>query len=89
MYEPNEIVEMEGKLGRVLNYNALTHDLHVLNRVGENCWREEKWDPMFCRKAYVHLWDLNFAFSVKPTRYTKSPRMDAMDVDEGHVLMIG
>jgi hypothetical protein len=89
MYNANDIVSMDGKIGRVLYYDALTHDLHVLNRVSENCWREEKWDSMFCRIAYVHLWDTNYAFNVKPTRYMKSPRMVPMDVDDCHVLMIG
>ncbi len=88
MYKSDDIVSMEGKVGRVLFYNALTHDLHVLNRVSENCWREEKWDPMFCRIAYVVMWDLAHAFNVKPTKYMKSPCLVPMDVDDGHVLMI-
>lgn len=88
MFEPNDMIQCEGKIGRVLFYNALTHDLHVLNRVSENGWREERWDPMFCRKAYIHMWDIDYAFNVKPTKYMKSPRLVPMDIDDGHVLMI-
>ncbi len=89
MYKVNDIVSMDGKIGRVLYYDALTHDLHVLNRVSENGWREEKWDPMFCRKAYAVIWDIGHAFNLKPTKYVKSPYLFPMDIDDCPVLMIG
>lgn len=89
MYQPNQIVEFNGRYGRVMFHDPITYNVHVMFRVNDNTWKIEKCDQFFCKPAQVFLWSIERAFSTKYLRKTRTPQLKPVRVtDEDYIMEI-
>ena len=88
MYVRNDIVEYNGKYGRVMYYDPVTHNVHVTFKTGNNTWKIEKCDMFFCKPAQVFLWTIESVFGVKHMKL-KTPLLVPMEIDDDiHILRV-
>jgi hypothetical protein len=87
MYQSNQIVEYYGRYGRVMYYDRLKHNVHVLFRVNDTTWKIEKCDEIFCRPAQVFLWTIESAFHTKYFRKTRTPQFRPVRVVDDDYIM--
>ena len=85
MYLPNQIVEYDGKYGRVMFHDPITHNVHVLFRMNTNTWKIEKCDGFHCKSAQVFLWSMASAFATKHVR--KTPYLEPLSPDMDDCIM--
>lgn len=86
MYLLKQIVEYQGRYGRVLYHDTITHNVHVLFRVNDNTWKLEKCDDLFCKPAQIFLWSVESAFCIKYSQKTRTPQFEAMRVDDDCIM---
>ena len=82
MFKVNDIVENNGRYGRVMHYDPVTHYVHVMFKTNINTWKIEKCDVFFCKPAQVFLWTTESVFGVKYTRKLKTPNLVPMEIDD-------
>jgi hypothetical protein len=86
MYKANDIVEYEGKLGRVFGYDNITHSVHVLFRVNDHTWKVEKCDEFFCKRVQTYIWGIEYALRIKYQKATRTPNLAPMVADDDHIM---
>ncbi len=88
MFQRSDIVEYNGRYGRVMYYDPVTHNVHVMFKIKNNTWRIEKCDVFFCKHAQVFLWTIESVFGVKHMKL-KTPLLVPMEIDDDiHVLKV-
>lgn len=65
MFNPNDIVECNDGVGRVIFHDKLTHLVHIMFQINKYTWQIQKCDEIYCRLAYVFLWSTESAFRCK------------------------
>lgn len=89
MYSPNQIVEVDGMIGRVIYHNITTQHVHVMFRMNNNTWKIQKCDVFFCKPAQVFLWTIHSAFSSRYPNQLRTPQFHPTDVrDIGNDYMM-
>lgn len=81
MYQLNDPIQSEGKVGRVYSYGK-NGSLNVLVRVNENTWKLEKWYELMCRPYIGYLWTFQNVFGNKIKVKNYTPKLVPMDIDD-------
>jgi hypothetical protein len=88
MFKISDIVEFNGKYGRVMYYDPITYTVHVLFKISNNTWKVEKCDYLFCKPAQVFLWSIESAFCTKPQRKQQTPELVPLNADDDYFMEI-
>jgi hypothetical protein len=80
MYQLNDPIQFEEKVGRVFSYGK-NGTVNVLVRVNENTWKVEKWYLLMCRPYVGYLWTLQNVFGTKRKMLVNTPELVPMDID--------
>lgn len=88
MYKCNDIVECDGRYGRVVYFDPTTYTVHVLIKLNEYTWKLEKVQPYMCNPAQVFLWTIESAFRTWYRRNNKTPELVPMVIDDDHFMHI-
>lgn len=81
MYQINDAIQFEGKVGRVYSYGK-NGTLHVLVRVNENTWKVEQWYELMCQYYVGYMWTYQNVFGTKRKIRNYTPELKSMDVEE-------
>ena len=79
MYQNNQIVEYEGRYGRVIFNDPITRNVHVMFRLNNNTWKIEKCGQIYCKPAELFLWTIQSAFCTK--HLLKTPQIGGIDME--------
>lgn len=80
MYQINDPVQYEGKVGRVYSYGN-NASVNVLVRVNENTWKLENWYSLMCQPYVGYLWTYQNVFGNKMKLKNYTPELTSMDID--------
>ena len=86
MYKPDQTVEVDGRFGRVLYHDPVTHFVHVLFKTNTNAWKLEKCDDLHCKPAQIFLWSTENVFCVKHQRRYRTPTLVPVKADDDCVM---
>jgi hypothetical protein len=86
MYLPNQIVEYNGRCGRVIYYDAIKHNVHVLFRTNPNTWKIEKCDVIFCKHIQTFLWGIEVAFCIRNRMRPQTPYLAAVRTNTDYIM---
>lgn len=87
MYKANDIVEYNGRLGRVFGYDKITHSVHVLFRENDYTWKVERCDEFFCKHIQTYMWGIENALRIKYQKASRTPKLEPLTVDDGDYIM--
>jgi hypothetical protein len=79
MYIPNQIVDVDGMVGRVIYHDPMTQHVHVMFRLNNNTWKIQKCDVFFCKPAQVFLWTIHSAFSSRYPKQMRTPQFRSVE----------
>lgn len=91
MYIPNQIVDVDGMVGRVMYHDPMTQSVHVMFRTSQYSWKIQKCDVFFCKPAQVFLWTIQSAFSSRYPRQMRTPQFHAVemsDIEDDYVMEV-
>lgn len=86
MYSYSQIVEYNGRFGRVIYHDSRTHLVHVMFRINNNTWKIERYDELHCKPAQVFLWTIENAFNTKYLRKTRTPQFEPIRVSYDYIM---
>jgi hypothetical protein len=89
MYIPNQIVDVDGMVGRVMYHDPLKKCVHVMFRTNQYSWKIQKCDSFSCRPAQAFLWTIHSAFSSRYPRQMRTPQfhpVEMSDIEDDYVM---